>query len=86
MSTTERKARKRAGIRFEKPAKVGTPRVQRRFVMEAELASLDKAFKAGDLSKREYEKAGRAVDLGRGWRTAVPRIARNARRAQKGGK
>ena len=29
MSNTARKARKRAGIRFEKPAKVGTPREER---------------------------------------------------------
>lgn len=34
MSTTARKARKRAGIPFTKPAKEGTPVTQRAFVTE----------------------------------------------------
>lgn len=84
MSTTERKARKRAGIRFEKPAKVGTPEGQRRVFVDRESRALEAAFKRGEVSKREFEKAGKAVDKGREWRSAVPRITRNQRRNGRG--
>lgn len=84
MSTAQRKARKRAGIRFEKPAKVGTPLAERQHVVQAEWDSLEKAYQRGEVSKNEYQKAGRAIDSGRGWRSAVPRIARNVRRNGRG--
>ena len=86
MSTTERKARKRAGIRFEKPAKVGTPMTLRRHYVDAQLAKVQVLLKQGLISTREHDRAGRAIDKGKDWTRAVPRIARNARRAQKGGK
>lgn len=85
MSTAARKARKRAGIRFEKPAKVGTPVAFRRATIEREWAHIDRMEKDGLLSKQEWRRAGAAIDKGKAWMTAVPRIRRNNRRAQKGG-
>ena len=86
MSTAARKARKRAGIKFEKPAKVGTPLELRRATIEREWAHIDRMHKAGLLSKQEWRRAGAAIDNGKAWTRAVPRIARNNRRMQKGGK
>ena len=72
MSSTERKARKRAGIKFNKAPKEGTPYGLRRSVMDRRWHLLNAARRRGDVSKREFRKAGRMIDEGLDWRAAKP--------------
>jgi hypothetical protein len=67
VSSTERKARKRAGIKFTKAPKEGTPYGLRRQVMDRRWHLLNAARRRGDVSRREFRKAGRKIDKGLDW-------------------
>lgn len=83
MSTAARKARKRAGIRFSKPAKVGTPVELRRASIDAHWAVLDGMLRRGEISKQQWRRAGALVDKGKPWEPALR--GRIFRRSPKGG-
>lgn len=87
MSTAARKARKRAGIKFEKPAKVGTPMELRAVSISAQWAVLDGMLRRGEITKQEWRRAGAGVDRGK---RAVDAVkggpARRAFHYLKGGK
>lgn len=70
MSTAARKARKRAGIRFEKPAKVGTPVMQRSVPLVMDGSGMLWPSKRARRKQRDrvellkkYEKKGRLARL-----------------------
>lgn len=60
MSTAQRKARKRAGIQFEKPAKVGTP-LQERAWFAGLVMGPQGTRHAGKQQERSAKKKARAL-------------------------
>jgi hypothetical protein len=64
MSTAARKARKRAGIKFYKAPKVGTPPELRQASVFAQWAVLDAMLRRGEISRKEWRRAGWQVDRG----------------------
>lgn len=63
MGNAARKARKRAGVRFEKAAKVGTPRESRSW-FTAEFWGLKGTRHAHELLPRSAKKRARALTVG----------------------
>lgn len=64
MSTTDRKARKRAGIRFSKAPKVGTPLAERAWFAGFVLGAVSTRFEGARRSRSEKKRLAALAERG----------------------
>jgi pimeloyl-CoA synthetase len=62
MGTAARKARKKAGVKFERQPKTGTPLAERSFFAGAMIFDLKKGWRAPSLKKRIRAVKNRGID------------------------